>query len=68
MPTPFCLTGGIVLADKGCSCLTESRNNIVGKIFKVHGYGASGNGDCAKAVDGCLDKNIGKAEYGTLNG
>lgn len=60
------LAGSIVLTAKGSRCLSECRNNIVSEVFKVHSYGASGDGTFSKAVDRCLYKEIGKAENSTL--
>lgn len=44
------LPGRVILAGKGGSCLTESSNHVIGKIFKVHGNGTACNCRRAKAV------------------
>ena len=62
------LPGRVILAGKGGSCLTESSNHVIGKIFKVHGNGTACNCRRAKAVHRGLYKDIGKAEYSTLDG
>lgn len=56
-----------ILAGKSGRGLSECGDHIVTEIFKVHGDRASCGGDGAKAVDGCLDKNVGKAEYCALH-
>ena len=60
------LPGRVILAGKGGSCLTESSNHVIGKIFKVHGNGTACNCRRAKAVHRGLYKDIGKAEYCAL--
>lgn len=62
------LPGRVILAGKGGSCLIESSNHVIGKIFKVHGNGTACNCRRAKAVHRGLYKDIGKAEYSTLDG
>lgn len=61
------LAGGVVLALKCGGGLPKGRDGVVGKILKIHGNGAAGNGHRAKPIDGCLHKNIGKAENRSLH-
>ena len=62
------LACGIVLAGKCCGSLPEGCDDKIPKVFKVHGDGASGCGNCPEAVDGRLNKNIGEAEDCALYG
>lgn len=54
------LPGRVILAGKGGSCLTESSNHVIGKIFKVHGNGTACNCRRAKAVHRGLYKDMAK--------
>ncbi len=56
------------MAGKGSCRLSKGCYAIIGKIFKVHGDCATGDGKSTEAVDGCLYKNICKAEYCALQG
>ena len=66
-PTSPEFPGGVVLTGKGRRRLTERGNDVIGNVFKIHGYRASGNCFCAEAVDRRLHKNVCKAEHRTLH-
>ena len=59
--------GGVVLTGKGRRRLTERGNDVIGNVFKIHGYRASGNCICAEAVNRRLHKNVCKAEHRILH-
>lgn len=60
------LSCGVVLAGKGGRGLAERRDDIICKIFKIHGDGAPGDRRLAKTVDRCLHENICEAKYCAL--
>ena len=66
-PTSPEFPGGVVLTGKGRRRLTERGNDVIGNVFKIHGYRASGNCICAEAVNRRLHKNVCKAEHRNLH-
>ena len=62
------LTCGVVLAREGRRRLTESGDDVIGEVLKIHSDGAPRDSRLAEAVDRCLHEDVRKAEHRALYG
>ena len=65
---PFTLSRRRILTCKGCGGLRECGYYVISEIFKIHHNRTAGNCPCAEFIYRRLNKDVGKAEHGALNG